>query len=105
MDRRQKAWAVIVLVPRLISTAIFVYGFVAWTGVASLTDWRQVQRVRGVLPPGSFVGLDNYRAIFSTPRFWPNDIFNNLVFTLVFVTGCLAPRAPARDPHRPADPR
>ena len=89
MDRRQKAWAVIVLVPAVISTAIFVYGFVAWTGVASLTDWRQVQRVRGILPPGSFIGLDNYRAIFSTPRFWPNDIFNNLVFTLVFVTGCL----------------
>ncbi len=34
-------------------------------------------------------GLDNYEAIFSTARFWTNDIFNNAVFTLVFVTGCL----------------
>jgi glucose/mannose transport system permease protein len=89
MDRRQKAWSLIVLVPALVSTAIFVYGFVSWTALASLTDWRQVRRVQGILPPGSYVGLDNYEAIFSTQRFWPNDIFNNAVFTLVFVTGCL----------------
>ena len=34
-------------------------------------------------------GLDNYEAIFSTPRFWTNDIFNNIVFTLVFVGGAV----------------
>jgi glucose/mannose transport system permease protein len=89
VDRRQKAWSVIVLVPAVVSTAIFVYGFVAWTGLASLTDWRQVRRVEGILPPGSIVGLDNYSTIFSTSRFWPNDVFNNVVFTLVFVSGCL----------------
>jgi glucose/mannose transport system permease protein len=89
VDRRQRAWSVVVLVPALVSTAIFVYGFVAWTGLASLTDWRQVRRVEGILPPGEIIGLGNYEAIFSTPRFWPNDVFNNVVFTIVFVSGCL----------------
>ena len=89
MDRRQKAWSLIVLVPALASTALFVYGFVAWTGWASLTDWNQMRRVSGFLPPGSITGLDNYEAIFSTPRFWTNDLFNNMVFTLVFVAGAV----------------
>jgi len=89
MDRRQKTWSLIVLVPALVSTALFVYGFVAWTGWASLTDWNQMRRVSGFLPPGSVTGLDNYEAIFATPRFWTNDVFNNVVFTFVFVVGAV----------------
>lgn len=89
MDSRQKAWAVIVLVPALVSTALFVYGFLAWTGWTSLTDWNQMRRVTGFLPPGQVTGLDNYEAIFSTPRFWTNDIYNNVVFTIIFVGGCV----------------
>jgi ABC-type sugar transport system permease subunit len=46
VDRRQKAWSIVVLVPAVVSTAIFVYGFVSWTALASLTDWRQVRRVQ-----------------------------------------------------------
>ena len=89
MDRGQRLWAVIVLVPAIVSTALFVYGFVAWTGWASLTDWNQARRASGFLPPGTVTGLDNYEAIFSTPRFWTNDIFNNAVFTLAFVLGAV----------------
>ena len=73
----------------MVSTALFVYGFVAWTGWASLTDWNQMRRVSGFLPPGSVIGLDNYEAILGTPRFWTNDIFNNIVFTFVFVAGAV----------------
>jgi len=87
--RRQKLWAVIVLAPAIISTAIFVYGFVAWTGWASLTDWNQMRRVTSFLPPGTVTGFDNYEAIFGTARFWPNDIFNNVVFTVIFVGGAV----------------
>jgi glucose/mannose transport system permease protein len=89
VDRRQRLWAVIVLVPAILSTALFVYGFVAWTGWASLTDWNQMRRVSGFYPPGTVTGLDNYESIFSTPRFWTNDIFNNAVFTLAFVGGAV----------------
>jgi glucose/mannose transport system permease protein len=87
--RRERIWAVIVLVPAVASTALFVYGFVAWTGWASVTDWNQMRRVRGFLPPGEVIGLDNYEAVFANPRFWTNDVFNNLVFTGVFVGGCI----------------
>jgi hypothetical protein len=103
MDRRQKTWSLIVLVPAMVSTALFVYGFVAWTGWASLTDWNQM---RG--SPAScrrtVIGLDNYEAIFDTPRFWTNDVFNNVVFT-AFVVGAVVAGAPAGHPHRPAHPR
>ncbi len=88
MNRRQQLWAVIVLVPALLSSAVFVYGFVAWTGYASLTDWNTIKRVKGFLPDSAYVGLDNYQAVFDTPRFWTNDVFASAVFTIVFVGGC-----------------
>jgi glucose/mannose transport system permease protein len=87
---RQRAWSIIVLVPALVSSALFVYGFVAWTGWASLTDWNTMRRVTGFFPDADIIGLDNYRAVFGNPRFWTNDVFANLVFTLVFVVGCIA---------------
>ena len=89
MSRRQHLWAAIVLVPALISTGLFVYGFIAWTGYASLTDWNTIRRVNGFLPPAPYLGIDNYEAVFATPRFWTNDVFANLVFTVVFVAGCI----------------
>ena len=79
MSRRQHLWAAIVLVPAVVSTGIFVYGFIAWTGWASLTDWNTIRRVSGFLPPAPYLGLDNYQAVFATPRFWTNDVFANLV--------------------------
>jgi glucose/mannose transport system permease protein len=90
VTRRQHLWAGLVLVPALLSSAIFVYGFIAWTGYASLTDWNTVRRASGFLPPAPYLGIDNYEAVFATPRFWTNDVFANLVFTIVFVGGCIA---------------
>ena len=90
MNRRQQLWAAIVLVPAVVSTAIFVYGFVAWTGYASLTDWNTIRRVTSFIPDAPLVGLANYKAVFDTPRFWTNDVFASVVFTLVFVIGCIA---------------
>jgi glucose/mannose transport system permease protein len=89
VERSQKAWSVIVLVPALASSALFVYGFLAWTGWTSLTDWNQMRRITGFLPPGKLTGLGNYEAIFATPRFWTNDVFNNIVFTVIFVGGAI----------------
>jgi glucose/mannose transport system permease protein len=87
--RRQRLWAIAVLVPALVSTAIFVYGFVLWTGYASLTDWNTMKRVKGFLPDSPYIGLDNYQAVFQTPRFWTNDVFTTVVFTVLFVGGCI----------------
>jgi glucose/mannose transport system permease protein len=63
---------------------------VTWTGYVSMTDWNTMRRVTGLLPETRFIGLDNYAAVFATPRFWTNDVFNNVVFTVVFVGGCIA---------------
>jgi glucose/mannose transport system permease protein len=89
VNRRQQLWAAIVLVPALLSSAVFVYGFVAWTGYASLTDWNTIKRVTGFIPDSPYVGLANYEAVFQTPRFWTNDVFASVVFTIVFVGGCI----------------
>jgi len=57
MERSQKAWSVIVLVPALASSALFVYGFLAWTvalapfGHGSVTlryDVKKHDDVRGL---------------------------------------------------------
>jgi glucose/mannose transport system permease protein len=55
-----------------------------------MTDWNTIRRVTGFLPDARFVGLDNYEHVFATPRFWTNDVFANIVFTIVFVGGCIA---------------
>lgn len=74
--------ALLMLAPSVVAVAIFVYGFIGWTGYISLTAWNSSA------PDYSFVGLQNYRDIFSTARFQA-DIRNTLVFTALFLAGCL----------------
>ena len=60
----------------------FVYGFIAWSGWISLSDWR------GLAPVHRFVGLKQYRDLAALPRFRA-DLFNTGVFTLLFLFGNL----------------
>lgn len=69
---------VLLLLPSVLAIAVFVYGFIGWTLLASLTRWT------GVVPDYQLVGLDNYLRLFSTPRF-QNDLRNMLAFTVLFV--------------------
>jgi glucose/mannose transport system permease protein len=55
--------AVLVIIPSLIALAIFVYGFIAWTGYTSLTDAKLSTG------PGEFIGLENYTDLFTGLRF------------------------------------
>ncbi len=86
---RRKAWtadrvaALLMILPSVIAIAIFVYGFIAWTGFVSLTRWR------GINPDFTFVGFENYARIFGMARF-QTDIRNTIVFTLFFLIGSLA---------------
>ncbi len=66
------------LMPSVVAIAVFVYGFIAWTGYISLTAWS------GIAPDYTFVGLENYRTIFRSVRF-QTDIRNTVVFTLFFL--------------------
>lgn len=83
---RGRTLPVLVLLPAIAASFVFVYGFIAWTGFASITGWDQIKPLRNFLPDFPLVGLDNYAALFNTPRFWPNDVLNNAVFTLGFVS-------------------
>jgi glucose/mannose transport system permease protein len=75
--------AAAMIVPSLAAIAIFVYGFVAYTGYVSFTRWNDV------LPDSTWVGWRNYLELFQTFRF-RIDMINTAKFTLAFLTGCLA---------------
>src|SRR5687768_14562121 len=77
------AAAVAMITPSVIAIAIFVYGFIGWTGYVSLSNWRNL------VPDLTFVGLRNYATIFTQQRF-QTDIRNTIVFTLFFLIGCLS---------------
>ncbi len=74
---------ILMISPSIIAIAIFVYGFIGWTGYVSMTKWNTL------LPDYTWVGLENYRRIFQDVRFQA-DIRNTVVFTVVFIAGCLA---------------
>jgi len=83
---RTRVLPALVLLPAVATSVVFVYGFIAWTGYASITGWNQIKPLRNFLPDFPLVGLDNYASLFNTPRFWPNDVLNTAVFTVAFVT-------------------
>ena len=68
--------------PSILAVLIFVYGFIAWSVRVSLSNWI------GLLPDYEFIGLGNYLGLLKDPRFHI-DVRNTLVFTILFVGGCL----------------
>lgn len=79
---RDTVLAALFVSPSIIALAIFVYGFIFWSGRVSMSDWV------GLLPNYEWVGLDNYIALMQDPRFHI-DIRNTLIFTGLFVGGSL----------------
>ena len=78
----ERVVSILLISPAVVATAIFVYGFIAWTAYSSLTKWNKL------LPDFTFVGLSNYRTLFANQRF-RIDLRNTVVFTLVFLVACL----------------
>lgn len=83
---RQRAWArrferylpVLLLLPSIIAIGVFVYGFIAWTGWVSVSNWTTF--VRDL----SFRGFDAYVRLLSDFRFL-SGLRNVIVFTILFV--------------------
>src|SRR5699024_7841160 len=67
--------AVAFLLPSLLLIAVFVYGFIGWTGYVSLSNYNTV------VPDFSFAGLKNYIYLFQDFRFQA-DLRHTLFFTL-----------------------
>jgi len=80
--QKDKVLAVALVSPSIIAILVFVYGFIAWSARVSLSTWK------GLLPDYTWAGLENYRNLFADPRFHV-DIRNTVIFTVVFVGGCL----------------
>jgi glucose/mannose transport system permease protein len=81
--KKETAISIALVSPSIIAVLIFVYGFIAWSVRVSLSEWK------GLLPDYTWAGLNNYKDLFVDPRFHI-DIRNTIIFTVLFVGGCLA---------------
>ena len=82
-DKKEKWLAFSMILPSIIAVGIFVYGFIAWTTRVSFSAWR------GMTPDYTFVGFRNYIDLFVNNLRFQIDIKNTLIFTTIFVLGCL----------------
>ncbi len=83
--------SIAVIIPSIVLIAIFVYGFIAWTGYASLTDANTRQQLSINQEPPEFVGMEQYEELFTrrtTERF-REGLTNVVFFTVLFIASCL----------------
>jgi glucose/mannose transport system permease protein len=78
----ERVVSILLITPSALAIAVFVYGFIAFTGFASLTKWDSL------LPNFSLVGLSNYQKLFANQRF-QIDLRNTVSFTILFLIACL----------------
>ena len=71
------------LAPSIIAIAVFVYGFIGFTGFASFTKWNSLT------PDFTLVGFSNFQKLFDTTRF-QIDLRNTVTFTTLFLVLCLS---------------
>ncbi|MGY0398992.1 MAG: carbohydrate ABC transporter permease [Ostreibacterium sp.] len=71
----------LVLSPTVLIALVFIYGFVIWTGVLSLTNSR-------LLPKYDFVGFRQYEKLFNDDRFHTAAL-NIFIFGGLFIVICL----------------
>ncbi|HEX8684561.1 MAG TPA: sugar ABC transporter permease [Ardenticatenaceae bacterium] len=79
---RETALGAAMVAPSILALLIFVYGFIAWSGRVSLSNWR------GLTPNYEWAGFSNYTNLFSDQRFYI-DVRNTVIFTVLFVGGSL----------------
>lgn len=73
----------LLFLPSVLLVGLFVYGFIGWTGLVSLSNWNKLS------PDYTLVGLRNYLELFGHFRF-QIDMRNLAVFTGLFVVVSLA---------------
>jgi len=84
--RRQQSMdrfiAIGLISPSILAIAVFVYGFIGFTGFSSFTKWDSLT------PDFTLVGWRNYAKLFTVDRFL-SDLRNTFTFTVLFLIGCL----------------
>ena len=90
--RASQLTSFLAVLPSLVLVGVFVYGFIGRTILSSLTDWgRDPSQALALSPVTRFVGLDNYRQLFTgiiDGRF-RQDLVSTVFFTAFFLAGCL----------------
>ncbi|WP_374043245.1 carbohydrate ABC transporter permease [uncultured Paenibacillus sp.] len=76
--KRVRIVPILMVLPSLVAIAIFVYGFIGWSGYVSFTDWNTLARNL------DFAGWKNYLFLFQDFRF-QSDLRNTFVFTVLFI--------------------
>jgi len=71
------------IAPSILAIAVFVYGFIGWTGFISLTKWADL------LPDYRWNGLANYQRLFFNDERFRQTLLNNTIFTIFFIVACL----------------
>lgn len=79
---RDRVVSLLLIAPSVLAVAVFVYGFIAFTGFSSLTKWDSLT------PDFTLVGLRNYQKLFTIDRFLC-DLRNTVSFTLLFLVACI----------------
>ncbi|RME98192.1 MAG: sugar ABC transporter permease [Chloroflexi bacterium] len=92
-----KHWEKIVgfmfILPSLLAVALFVYGFIGWTGWVSVSNWK-----RGAAADYSYSGFDSYARLFGVgekyaagidARRFATSMRNVVGFTLFFLISCI----------------
>ena len=80
IDRLQQWLPRLVLAPSFLVILLFVYGFIAYTGVLSFTDSKMMARF-------DFVGFKNYVQLFSLPN-WQTALKNLGIFATLYIVVC-----------------
>ena len=70
----------LLLVPSLVVIAIFVYGFIGFSGVVSVSQWQGLSQNLGPTEPL----LKNYGTLFASTRF-QSGMRNMIIFTVLFL--------------------
>lgn len=89
---RDRLTAILFLTPSVLAILVFVYGFIGWTGWASLLSWNDIARIpKGRLfPDVDFAQFQNYSRLLFTDQRFQTDLRNTVVFTITFIVACLA---------------
>ncbi len=73
---------ILTLAPSIGLLAIFVYGFIGWSGYVSFTNWNSF------IPTLTWAGFRNYVTVLTSFRF-QSDLRNIFFFTILFILGVL----------------
>lgn len=83
--------SILILIPSIILVGVFIYGFIGNTVVISLTDWGHRLGGLSLNPEKNFVGLENYKDLFSGfvhGRF-RQDLVNAVFYSVLLMAGTL----------------